>query len=243
MTGADALAERRRRRLWLLGASAVLVGVLIAMAIALNRAGDESGTTTGPPEGVAETNALFRGIPQRGDALGDPKAPVTLVEFSDLQCPHCGRYSREVMPEVVSRYVRPGRVKVHLVNLEFLGEDSTEAARMGGAAARQNKLFQFVDLVYRNQGSENSGWVTDAYLRRIARAIGLDVERAFGYAKGPRAVVDIAVAKDEALRAGVKATPTVLIFRAGSSKPRRLDAGEVSREDVTEALDDALDGG
>jgi protein-disulfide isomerase len=244
VTDAEALAERRRRRLWLLGASALLVTALIAIAIALSRAGgDEAGTTTGPPEGVAESLALFRGIPQQGDTLGKPSASVTLIEFADLQCPFCGEYSRDVMPEVVSRYVRPGKVAVHFVNLEFLGEDSTEAARMAAAAGRQGKLFEFVDLVYRNQGAENTGWVDEEYLRRIARAAGLDTDRAFRDAESPAAAGEIAGSKGEAQRAGVKGTPTVLIFRAGSPEPRRLEADEVSREEVTEALDEALAGG
>jgi protein-disulfide isomerase len=240
---AETLAERRRRRVWLLGASAACGAVLVAIAIAFTSADEETaGTTTGPPEGVAETLGLFRGIPQRGPELGRRDAPVTLVEFADLQGPFCGEYSREAVPEVVSRYVRPGRVKVRFVNWAFLGEDSTEAARMAAAAGRQGKLFQFVDLVYRNQGSENTGWVTTEYLARIGRAVRLDVPRALRDAGSPAAAAEVKAAAAEAKRAGVNGTPTVLIFRAGSAEPRRLEAGEVSAGEVTEALDEALAG-
>lgn len=242
MNDAEALAERRRRRLWLLGASAAFVAVLVAITIAFTSADEETGTTTGPPQGQAETAALLRGIPQAGNQLGARSARVTLVEFADLQCPFCGEFSRDVMPEVVSRYVRPGRVKVRFVNLAFLGEDSVEAARMAAAAGRQGRLFQFVDLVYRNQGSENSGWVTDDYLARIGRAAGLDVARATREAEAAPVTAALEAAKDEAERAGVKGTPTVLIFRTGSPEPRRLEADEVSTRDVTEALDEALAG-
>ena len=245
MIDAEALAERRRRRLWLLGASTAFVAVLVGIAIGLGSAGDdESGTTTGPPEGAAETRALFGGIPQSGTELGNPDAKVTLVEFADLQCPFCGEYSREVMPTVVSRYVRQGRVKASLVLLAFLGDDSLEGARMAAAAGRQGKLYQFVDLVYRNQGAEHSGWVTEDYLRRIGRAVGLDVERAFGDWKAPAIAGEIRAANDLRKRSGVTGTPTVLILRAGASEPRRLEGDSVLKlEDVTDALDEALAGG
>ena len=242
MTDAEALAERRRRRLWLLGASAVLVAVLVGIGIGVSRTDEETGTTTGPPEGVAEVNALYRGIPQRGVQLGRPDAPVGMVEFADLQCPFCGEYSRDVMPTVVERYVRTGRVKVAFRGLAFLGEDSDEALRVAYAASLQNRLFQLVDLIYRNQGVENSGWVDDDYLRRVGRAVGLDVPKAFGDRGGPAVTGAMEGAKDEAEQAGVKGTPTILIFTKGSAEPVRLEADEVSVGDVTEALDKALAG-
>jgi protein-disulfide isomerase len=243
VTEAEGLAERRRRRLWFLGASSALVAILIAIGIALSRADEEAGTTSGPPEGVGETLALYRGIPQRGYELGDPEADVMMLEFADLKCPFCGEYSRDVMPTVVSRYVRPGKVRLAFRNLAFIPPDSEDGARMAAAAGRQNKLFQYVDLVYRNQGPESEAWLTDAYLRRIGLAAGLDVRRAFAERGSAFVTGQLKAAKDEAEQAGVKGTPTVLIFRAGSPDPERLEANEVSVGDVTEALDEALAGG
>jgi protein-disulfide isomerase len=236
----EALAERRRRRLWLFGASAVVAAILVAVAIAVSSSDEGTGNTTGPPEGAAEVNALYRGIPQQVNQLGRPDAPVGMVEFADLQCPYCAEYSRDVMPTVVERYVRPGRVKVAFANLAFIGEDSEEAARMAAGAALQGKLFEFVDLVYRNQGSENSGWVDDDYLRRIATAVGVDAERAFGARGTPRVTGALDGAKAEAEQAGVKGTPTVLILKPGAAEPVKLEADDLTVERVTEELDKAL---
>jgi protein-disulfide isomerase len=163
-----------------------------------------------------------------------------MIEFADLQCPFCAELSRDVMPTVIARYVRPGRVKIAFRNLAFIGPDSEEAARMAAAAGLQNRLFQFVDLVYRNQGAENDGWVDEDYLRRIGVAIGLDVPRAFAARKRPEVTGALEGAKSEAEQAGVNGTPTLLIFRKGSPDPVRLEADEVSVGDVTEALDEAL---
>jgi protein-disulfide isomerase len=218
----------------------VVVALLIAVAIGVSSSDDGTGNPTGPPEGVAEVNALYRGIPQRGPQLGKPDAPVGLVEFADLQCPFCSDYSREVMPTVVERYVRTGKVKVALRLLAFIGPDSEDGARMAAAAGLQGKMFQFVDLVYRNQGSENQGWIDDDYLRRVGTAVRLDVDEAFG-ARGSLEVTGaLDGAKAEAEQAGVEGTPTVLIFKPGSGEPVKLDANEVSVERVTEELDKAL---
>ncbi|HEX8052320.1 MAG TPA: thioredoxin domain-containing protein [Thermoleophilaceae bacterium] len=241
MTDAAALAERRRRRLWLFGASALLVAILIGIGIGVSRTGGGTGTTTGPPEGVAEVQALYRGIPQRGPLLGDSGAKVTLAEFADLQCPFCGEYSREVMPEVVRRYVRPGKVRINFRGLDFIGPDSTEAMRFAAAAGMQGRLFQVVDLIYRNQGAENDGWVDDEYLGRIGRAAGLDVPKALAARSGMEPTQQIDAAKAEGERAGVEGTPTLVILRAGSAATfRKLEADEVSLGEVTKALEAAL---
>ena len=243
MTGeapdADGLAERRRRRLWLIGATLALAAVLVAIAIALAGSEDESGTTTGPPQGAAEVAALYRGIPQSGYQLGSRGARVTLAEFADLQCPFCGEYGREVLPTIVERYVRTGKLRLVFRNLAFIGEDSEEAALMAAAAARQGKLYQFVDLVYRNQGAENTDWVDDDYLRRIARAAGLDVERAMREREDPELRTQLDGAKRAAEDAGIDSTPAFLVQRAGEP-PERLEVEALAPGPFTEALDRAV---
>lgn len=236
------MTERRRRRLWLLGASSAMVAVLVAMGFALAGSDEgESGTTTGSPEGVRETLALYRGIPQRGTQLGNPAAKVTLVEFADLQCPFCGKYGREVLPAIVNRYVRDGRVKLVFQNVSGLGEDSVEAAEMAAAAGRQDRLFQFVDLVYRNQGAENEGWVDEDYLRRIAAAVGLDVERALAERKDPAVAAQLKAAESAAKGADVDAVPSWLVTRAGQA-PEKLEPDSIEVEPFGKALDRALTG-
>jgi protein-disulfide isomerase len=238
-----AAAERRRRRLWQLGATVVVAGALVALAIAIAGAGDDNpGTVTGPPQGVAETNALFRGIPQRGIEVGSANAPLVLAEFADIQCPFCGKFARETLPEVVRRYVRTGRVRVAWRGLAFIGKDSDRGARMAAAAGLQGKLWQFVELLYRNQGSENDGWVTDDYLRRIGEAVGLDVDRAFEDRNSPAVDRQLEEAKTAAKAAGVDRTPGFTVSRAGG-EPKKLDVDFSSVDEFTRALDDALAGG
>ena len=206
-----------------------MAAAIVAAAIAIGGAGgDRAGTTTGRPAGRASVSGLFAGIPQRGVELGDPRAEVTVTEFADLQCPYCGESAREDLPAVVSRFVRPGRVRLVFRSLAFIGPDSERGARVVTAAGLQNRLWQMVDLVYRNQGEENSGWLSDAYLRRVAAAAGVDARRALA----ERASVAVNAQLDEARRAGkavgVESTPTYVIARGGREVGRVTRAGELA---------------
>ena len=97
-----------------------------------------------------------------------------MVEFVDLQCPFCAEYTRDALPTIVKRYVRTGKLKLELRPVAILGPDSATARGRGrGSRAQQNRIWQFADLWYLNQGRENSGYVDDAFLRRIARGAGV----------------------------------------------------------------------
>jgi protein-disulfide isomerase len=140
--------------------------------IAISQAGlPDQPAPTPAAELRKELAGRFAGIPQRGDTLGNPDAPVTMVEFADLQCPFCAQYDRDVLPTIIERYVRAGTVKLVFRPLRFLGPDSVTAASAAGAAAEQGKLWQFADAFYRRQAAENSGYVTNTFLRAIADAV------------------------------------------------------------------------
>ena len=131
----------------------------------------------------------FAGVPQDGFALGDPAAPVAVYAYLELQCPFCRAFDRRELPAFVEQYVRSGRARLVLRPLAFLGPDSVRAARLVAAAAAQDRAWQLADQLYRRQGRENSGWVTDRLLRRAARAVpGLRVRRAMRERNGRAAL-------------------------------------------------------
>lgn len=207
---------RTRQRLWLLAAVVVVAAVVVAVLAIANGASDEGPQGLGGGEqlaGATETNALFDGIPQQGIELGDPDAPVTLVEFIDLQCPFCGQFARGTLPELVERYVRPGQLRIELQVLGALGDDSLEAAQVAAAASLQDRMWQFSEVFFRNQGKENSGYVTRRFLLEVAGSVdGLDGERALAEA-GDQAVEDVVEGAARAAGTlGVSGTPT---FYAG----------------------------
>jgi protein-disulfide isomerase len=107
-------------------------------------------------------------------------------------------------------------VSIKFRNLSFIGPDSVRAARIAAGAARQNKLWNFVDLMYLNQGTENSGYVTAAYLHRLLVAVpGLNVPRAERASRSPEATAELESANRAAAASGINATPSFLIGRAG----------------------------
>jgi protein-disulfide isomerase len=235
-------AGQRRRRLLLLGGSAVAALVIAAVLIAISQSGGDDnsgGGGGGTPSDAAMVRKLYAGIPQTGAFLGSPDAPLRMVEFADLQCPFCAQYARNVLPTIVKRYVRGGRLRLEWRPLAFLGDDSKPAAAAAAAAGVQNRMWQFTDLFYLNQGQENSGYVTDAFLRGIA--LGADAKPApvLAAANSPVTPPLLVEAAHQADRLGVQSTPT--FFVAARGKPlRQLEISQLEPGEFTGKLDAAL---
>jgi protein-disulfide isomerase len=199
------------------GLAVALVVVLVA-ASRLGSGGDrpEAITPEGRIAGAGDVQRLLEGIPQDGVALGDPDAPVTLIEFADLQCPFCAQFSREAFPALVREYVRAGELRVLFRPLTFIGEDSEEAARAVLAAGEQDRLWHAVDLFYRSQGGENSGWVDDELLGALGPSIpGLDGRVVLAEVESAAVDEGLAAAADAARDAGVDRTPFFLLGETG----------------------------
>jgi protein-disulfide isomerase len=222
------LESKRQLYVLALGAAAVLAVALVAASLLGGRGGGAA--NGGTVAGASETAQLLAGIPQHGTTLGSPTAPVTVIEYADLQCPYCGEWARNVLPAVVRDYVRPGKVKLELRGLTFVGADSKTALETALGAAPQNRFWNVVDLLYRNQGTENTGWVTDPLLRSVLDAVpGLDVSRALS-ARGSSAVAaQVSSFARLAALGGVSSTPTFEVVQAGGQpQPLLFDSLTVS---------------
>jgi protein-disulfide isomerase len=188
--------------------------------------------------GIAQGSSLLRGIPQRGNLLGPPTAPVRLVEYADLQCPYCAVYARDVLPTLIHDYVRSGKVQLEYRGLAFLGPGSVSALRTATAAGAQNRMWNVLELLFRYQGPENA-WVTDDLLRSTVTAAGADATRVFG-ARGSVAVTQtIERWARDANTAGVTGTPTFFFGRRGAP----LDRLALTTLDISQfrtALDGAM---
>ena len=207
-----AAAARRRRTL---GGVLLAAVVAVAVAVAISSGHASTGAASGGRlTGASFSSGLFAGIPQHGTVLGRPDAPVRIVEFADLQCPYCQAYTAGVLPSLVRDYVRTGMAQMQFENLSFIGPDSVQAGHVAAAAAAQNRLWNFVDLMYLNQGTENTGYATPDYLKRLLRAIpGLDGGAAVSASQAPAADAALAEANEFATREGINGTPSFLIGR------------------------------
>ncbi|HET6510360.1 MAG TPA: thioredoxin domain-containing protein [Baekduia sp.] len=214
---ADAAAASRRKRMTLLGGLLVGAIAIVVVAVAISSGGSKksSGGDASSIQGAADAKAMLAGIPQSGTTLGKPDAPVTILEFADPQCPYCKEYTLNEMPKVIQDDVRTGKAKMQLNYLTFIGPDSVKAASVLEAAGLQNKLWTASDVFYRNQGEENSGYVTDDFLTAVLDAAGADSAKAIAAAGDPKVTAALGEAKTGASRYGVDSTPTILVGPTG----------------------------
>jgi protein-disulfide isomerase len=229
-TGQRAVATRepnavaRRRRLNQLGGALVAGAVIVGVLIALVSNGPGTGIPGNPAQvkaTVAAVNALLGGIPQSGSTLGDPKAPVTLDYFGDLECPTCRAFTLGALPALIRRYVRSGQLKIEYRSLKTAtGEAETFKTQQVAAlaAGAQKKMWFYLELFYREQGEEGTGYVTDSYLSRLARQVpGLDVAGWIAIRSDPGLAALVAADARAAGAAGLMSTPSFLIGRTAGA--------------------------
>jgi protein-disulfide isomerase len=213
--------------------AATIAAVLIVVAL-LFRSGEDAAAPS-PTPGVD-----LAGIPQDDRVLGSDAVKVTLIEYADPQCPACRFYSEDLFPAVVDEYVRPGKAATEFRGFPFIGPDSVKALRFIYAAGLQDQLWQLQEALYRNQGGENDGWVTDELLREVASEIpGLDVDKLFVDAESGGITQEAEAAEAEGREAGIPGTPTFFI-KIGDAEPYLIQVASV--ENMRAALDDALEG-
>jgi protein-disulfide isomerase len=223
---AGAAAARRRRLLILGGVLAGAAAILIAVLLVLG------GGEPTPTERVSRLD----GIPQQGPWLGATSAPVVVEEYADLQCPFCAQFSTDQLPAIVDEFVRPGRIRMRLQTLTFLGEDSVEAGRFAVAAGMQNRQWQFTEAFYADQGPENSGYVDESFLEAISESAGVDFERAQADSASGRVTASLDASQRAAQRARVQSTPTFRVGRRGG------ELRTVTAEQLRPAIEEALGG-
>jgi protein-disulfide isomerase len=219
-------------------AAVVVVGAIV---ISSNGGDDPPPPASSSPGATPaeDVQALYEGIPQNGIRLGDPDAPATLVEIADLQCPFCAQYSVQALPTIVNDYVRTGKVRYELRIRSFLGRDSVRAAGAAAAAAQEDRMFQFADLFYRNQGPENSDYADADFMRDIAGQVeGLDAERVVAAADDPLSLPAVAAGEQFARDIGSTGTPDFYVRKGGELTP--LEPQGTSPEAYAAALDQAL---
>jgi hypothetical protein len=166
-----------------------------------------------------EVSALLAGIPQEGRTLGSPTAPVTLQVFADLEDNDSRRWVLTLLPAIIREFVRPGILKVeyrsfktNTIQPETFVKQQTAAV----AAGAQNKLWNFVDTFYHEQGKEYTPYVTERYIDNMAGQIPeLDIvqwhhDRNDGR-RGEQVVTDDQTARTD----GIHVTPAYRLGRTG----------------------------
>jgi protein-disulfide isomerase len=240
---ARAQPDRNRNLLLALAGAGVLAAALIGGSLLLRR-GDDDATSPLPVTSDAEPTPVdtLAGIPQRFTVLGRPAAKVTLIEYADLSCPVCRQYTEQILPTLVDEYVRTGKVKLEFRGLAFIKPvaNSERALRDAVAAGLQNRLWQFVELTYANQGEEGTNWFTEAFAREIGQQVlGLDVQQMLRETNDPRVSEEMAQSAAQAQAAQVPGTPWFWL-QVGDAEPRELELPGYSVDVFRQVLDQAL---
>jgi protein-disulfide isomerase len=231
-------AERRQKMIKLASALVFLAVVAVAVLIVVSQS-DSGGGDASDLQGVAEVKRELDGIPQRGMVLGQPNAKVALIEFGDLQCPFCKAYSEEVLPQIVENQGRSGEATIEFRNFTIISQQSIPAGAGAIAAGKQGRGWNFVDLFYRNQGAEGSGYVTDEFLTAIAKGAGVpDIDRWNSDRKSRAVLAEVRATTSEAQRLNFSGTPSFAVEGPGTNGLKTIGTPD-SAEALESAIDDA----
>ena len=125
------------------------------------------------PKKITMDTFLSNGSP----ILGDPDAPITLVEFGDYQCHYCNVFFQSIEKDIVKNYVDTGKVKIIFKDYNIIGEDSVKASQGAHCANDQGLFWEYHDILYSNWTGENNGWASSENLAIFAQQIGLNMDK------------------------------------------------------------------
>ncbi len=210
----QAETARRQRRLQIFGGAIALVVVVVVAAVIIGssgggalKKGKEASAT------VTQVNQILSGMPQSGTQLGNPNAPVTMTYWGDLQCPVCADFTQSAgFSQLLTNLVRTGKVKINYRSVETATQDlptfqTQQAAAY--AAGKQNRFWNYAELFYRQQQTENSGYVNDSFLTGLANQAGVNVSQWKTARNDPSLVSQVNTDISTAQAQQVSSTPTV----------------------------------
>jgi protein-disulfide isomerase len=244
---AQAASAARRRRLMQLGAVGAAVVVVIVIVLIAAGGGGSKAVRSGTPQATkltSEVTSLVGGVPQNGNAIGNPNAPVTIQYFGDLQCPVCREFTLGALPSIVSHWVREGKVRIEYRSLETATHEP-ETFRLQQVAAlaagKQKKLWDYIELFYHQQGEEDTGYVTEGFLQNLARQTsGLNLSQ--WQSERTNSALSDQVTTDEqaANTAGFTGTPSFLIGKTGGKAQKLEYSSLTDPSSFNEAIEKTL---
>lgn len=227
----------------MLGGVVLLVVAVVAVAIAVSSGGSKTvqpGSAAAKRDAAATTQ-LLAGIPQTGTTLGNPNAKVTVTEYGDLECPVCRDFALGAEAQLISSDVRSGKVK-----LVYRSDETASAGSpipnvfptqqiAAYAAGKQAKAWNYILLFYKEQGPEDTGYATEAYLNGLARQVqGLDYARWTLDRKDPTLASQFSSDVSSAKARGFGSTPTIVVQGPkGTAQPL---VGDYPYSDVESAI-------
>ena len=237
------------RKDYMLPASILVAGIMVSASIIYLVGSKGGGGARVGQEGdsgrqLAAVGAVAGGPKEVGGrdvVLGDPKAPVTLIEYGDFQCPFCARFHSQVGVQLREEYIKTGKVKMVFRNFQFLGPESIAAAGAAECAKDQGKFWVFHDAIYdeeirdgrKNNNSENNGNLNREFFVSTAQSLGLNSGDFAACIDGEKYADQVAQDTSAAQAIDVNSTPTTFVNG-------RLIRGAVPYEQFKQVIEEEL---
>jgi protein-disulfide isomerase len=162
---------------------------------------------------------------QGSPLLGNPSAPITIVEFGDFQCDRCARFAKATEPQLNQTYIQAGKVNLVYKYFPNYGPDSTTAAIAAQCTNDQGKFWNYYDILYNNQGMANFGWASKDNLKKFASQIpGLDMQKFNSCLDGQKYSSFVQRDLAFATSLGFQGTPAFIIEKSDGSNSQTLPA-------------------
>ncbi len=213
------------------------VGVLVVLAAVVSLSIGEGGPEKITISGGEQTQQLIAGIPQDGPYLGPSDASVTITVFNDLQCSSCDDYELQTVDPLIEQYARTGEARLEFRHISLGAHETTRAAYAASAAGEQDREWQYIDLLFRNQDEAPAGTVSDEFLTDIGNAVPEFDRDAWTTARDSAQVKD-KVEADATLAAelGLRISgPSVVVTGPGPGDPKVLQDSP-SKEEIDAAV-------
>ena len=150
--------------------------------------------------------------------LGNPNAPITLVEFGDYQCHFCNVYFQDTQHKIVENFVNTDKVKIIFKDFTIIGPDSVSAAHFAHCAGEQERFWEYHNILYNNWSGENNGWASNDNLLQYANEIDLDMNELKNCNNENRYKTLIESSNSDARSLGLTGTPAFFVIANGNAQ-------------------------
>lgn len=158
-------------------------------------------------------NGLFDNLPMKDDIMGDANAPVTIIEYASMTCPHCRSFHENILPAIKTKYIDTGKVKLILRPFPFDGDKRGLAAFLLAKCAPNDNYYAMVDALFSTQSTWANPKVNPVpELQRMSKLAGM-TDESFKACLSRQDLIDNLIAtRDKAVKDfGVTSTPTLFI--------------------------------
>lgn len=221
---AETARRRQQRTIILAGIGGVLAVVAVVAFLFLR----DDGTPA-----VKAGAAIDSSIPHSGLTIGDPNAPVTLVEYADFQCTACAEMNADAFPQLLQEYIAKGTVALTFVPNAILGDESISATEAALCANDQGQFWPMHNALFASQHGRNEGGFSGGRLRSIAKKVGLDLDQYDSCMEAGTHAGEVQNYHATAQQEGISSTPTFVINNA---EPFGWDSWDSLKAEIDSAL-------